>query len=78
LKLVDKRDLDEDPVVRFQHHYFVPLAVVSGLVLPAVMGQLWCGSWIDGLLWGGIIARIGIWHCTYPPDLSRKTNEEGF
>jgi hypothetical protein len=37
---------------------------------------LWCGSWTEGLLWGGIIARIGIWHCTYPPDLSLKPNEK--
>jgi len=64
LKLIDKHDLDNDSVVRFQHCYFVPLAVVGGLVLPAVIGQFWFGSWIEGLLWGGIIARIAIWHCT--------------
>jgi len=67
LRLVDKRDLDNDPVVRFQHCYFVPLAVFGGLVLPALVGQFWFGSWIEGLLWGGIIARIAIWHCTCFP-----------
>jgi fatty-acid desaturase len=71
LKLIDKRDLDNDPVVSFQHRYFIPLAVVGGLVLPAATGQVWFGSWIEGLVWGGIIARIGIWHCTYLPPIPR-------
>jgi stearoyl-CoA desaturase (Delta-9 desaturase) len=66
LKFVDKSDLDHDPVVRFQHRWFVVLAVFGGLLLPALVGQLWIGNWREGFIWGGIISRIAIWHCTYP------------
>jgi stearoyl-CoA desaturase (Delta-9 desaturase) len=65
LKLVDKSDLDSDPVVRFQHRWFVPLALCGGLFLPAFIGKFWIGNWEEGLIWGGVIARIAIWHCTY-------------
>ena len=67
LKLVDKSDLDGDLVVRFQHRWFVILASMGGLLLPAIMGHFWFGSWKLGIIWGGIIARIAIWHCTYLP-----------
>jgi len=67
LRLVDKSDLDRDPVVRFQHRFFVPLALAGGLLLPALIGHLWIGSWAEGYLWGGVVARLLIWHCTYVP-----------
>jgi len=67
LALVDKSDLDNDPVVRFQHKWFVTLALTGGILVPALVGKVWIGSWIEGVIWGGIIARIAIWHCTYLP-----------
>src|SRR5271154_5212669 len=63
LKLVDRSDLDRDPVVRFQHRWFVPMALSGGLLLPVLIGKYWIGSWKEGILWGGFVARIGIWHC---------------
>ena len=65
LRLVDRSDLDGDPVVRFQHRWFIPLALSGGLLLPAVIGQYWIGDWKEGILWGGFVARIAIWHCTF-------------
>lgn len=64
LKFVNKSDLDDEFVVRFQHKYFIPLALSAGLVLPAIFGHVWLGSWLQGLLWGGVIARALIWHST--------------
>ena len=78
LKLVDKSDLDADSVVRFQHRYFIPLAVGAGLVLPTIVGQMWFGSWSQGFLWGGIIARLCIWHATYIHPLSERILKIGF
>ncbi|BFZ56358.1 hypothetical protein PYCC9005_003404 [Savitreella phatthalungensis] len=65
LRYVDQSDLSADPVVRFQHRFFVPLALVLGFVLPAVVGHFWFGSGWQGLLWGGFVARIAVWHCTF-------------
>ena len=64
---MDRSHLDRDPVVVFQHRWFVALALCSGLVLPALVGALWLESWIEGFIWSGVIARIAIWHCTYGP-----------
>jgi len=50
LKLVDKGDLDNDIVVRFQHKYFIPLAVAEGLVVPTMVGFAWLGNWLQGFL----------------------------
>jgi stearoyl-CoA desaturase (Delta-9 desaturase) len=72
LKLVDKGDLDNDIVVRFQHKYFIPLAVAEGLVVPTILGVAWFGNWLQGFLWGGVIARLCIWHSTY--DVHRLKN----
>ena len=64
IKLIDQTDLTSDPVVRFQHKYFVPLAFALGFGLPAVAGKLWFNDAWMGFLWGGVIARIAVWHCT--------------
>lgn len=41
LKVIEQDDLRSDPVVRFQHKYYVPLALLIGFVLPPVAGWLW-------------------------------------
>lgn len=65
VKLIDQSDLNADPIVNFQHRYFVPLSLSFGLVLPALVGKLWFDDAWMGFLWGGIVARIAIWHCTF-------------
>ena len=67
LRIIDKRDLDNDVVVSLQHRYFIPLATLGGFILPAAIGKIWLNDWIQGLLWGGIYARIAIWHSTSGP-----------
>ncbi|KAL0489760.1 stearoyl-CoA desaturase [Acrasis kona] len=65
MKLIDQSDLNDDPVVRFQHKYFIPLALSIVLVVQPLLGYLWFGDATAGLIWGGFIARIAIWHCTF-------------
>ncbi|RHZ52158.1 hypothetical protein Glove_464g31 [Diversispora epigaea] len=64
LKSVDASDLNADPVVVFQHKYYVPLALFTGLVLPTMVASLW-GDALGGLLYAGVVGRIVIWHCTF-------------
>ncbi|KAG8703703.1 hypothetical protein FRC08_002674 [Ceratobasidium sp. 394] len=61
---IDKDDLEADPVVRFQHKFYIPIAVFFGLIAPALIAGLW-GDKIGGFIYGGILARILIWHCTF-------------
>ncbi|ETW87157.1 hypothetical protein HETIRDRAFT_431593 [Heterobasidion irregulare TC 32-1] len=64
LELIDREDLERDPVVCFQHKYYVPLALSFGFVLPTVLGLLWGDPW-GGYIWGGLVSRLLIWHCTF-------------
>lgn len=51
-------------VVRFQHKYYLPIALFSGLILPTLIGATW-GDAMGGLVWGGAVARLLIWHTTF-------------
>lgn len=64
LKVIEQDDLRSDPVVRFQHKYYVPLALLIGFVLPPVAGWLW-GDPYGAFVWGALVARVLIWHCTF-------------
>ncbi|KAI0931581.1 hypothetical protein AcW1_001054 [Taiwanofungus camphoratus] len=64
LELIDRDDLDNDPVVRFQHKYYVPLALFMGLILPPLIGTLW-GDPVGAFVWGSLVARLLIWHSTF-------------
>ena len=64
MSLIDMSDLDADWVVRFQHRYYVPLALGFGFILPTVLAWSW-GDTLNGLLWSGFIVRVAIWHVTF-------------
>ncbi|KAK4704034.1 stearoyl-CoA desaturase (Delta-9 desaturase), partial [Phenoliferia sp. Uapishka_3] len=64
MALVDRKDLDADPVVRFQHKHYLALTLGLGLVLPTAIGWSY-GDALGGYIWGGIVARLMIWHCTF-------------
>ncbi|KIM47500.1 hypothetical protein M413DRAFT_22154 [Hebeloma cylindrosporum] len=64
MDLIDRHDLQSDPVVRIQHKYYVPLALFFGFVCPTLLGSLW-GDALGGFLWGGLVAKLCIWHCTF-------------
>lgn len=65
MKLVERDDLEADPVVRFQHRHYVPIALFSGLILPALIAKYGWNDGMGGLVWGGAIARLLIWHTTF-------------
>jgi len=64
LHLIERDDLEQDPVVRWQHRYFVPIAVGFGIIFPTVLGATY-GDIIGGFIYPGLVARILIWHCTF-------------
>ncbi|CAE6472710.1 unnamed protein product [Rhizoctonia solani] len=64
MSLIDKGDLEADPIVRLQHRFYIPIAAFFGLVAPTLIAKYW-GDALGGYLYGGVIARILIWHCTF-------------
>lgn len=53
-------DLWKDPLLRFQHRFYLPLAGLTGLGLPMAIASLWGDPW-GGLLVAGL-ARIVVNH----------------
>ena len=57
-------DLEQDPLVRFQHRYYVPLAFLFGAILPASFGAMW-GDAIGTMLVAGWLRIVIQWHATF-------------
>jgi stearoyl-CoA desaturase (delta-9 desaturase) len=51
----DLSDLDADVVVKWQHKYYLPLAIITAFVFPSVFAGILWGDWWGGLLYMGII-----------------------
>ncbi|KAL7285077.1 hypothetical protein ACG7TL_000169 [Trametes sanguinea] len=64
LDSIDRDDLENDPVVRLQHQYYIPLALITGFALPPVIGLLWNDP-IGAFVYGSLLARLIVWHCTF-------------
>ncbi|KAI9060513.1 hypothetical protein FKP32DRAFT_1655804 [Trametes sanguinea] len=64
LDTIDRDDLETDAVVRLQHEYYIPLALITGFALPPVIGLLWNDP-LGAFVYGGLLARLIVWHCTF-------------
>lgn len=58
------RDLQADPLVRLQHRYYAPIALVMGGLVPAALGLLW-GDVLGALLVAGFLRLVVLWHATF-------------
>jgi stearoyl-CoA desaturase (delta-9 desaturase) len=58
------KDLEADPLIRFQHRYYVPLAILTGAVLPGLIGLAW-GDPIGAVLIAGFLRLVVQWHATF-------------
>jgi stearoyl-CoA desaturase (delta-9 desaturase) len=58
------RDLEADPLIRWQHRYYVPLAIVFGGLLPMAVGLLWGDPW-GALLVAGFLRLVLQYHATF-------------
>jgi len=58
------RHLEADPLVRFQHRFYVPLAILFGVGVPAAIGTAW-GDPLGALLVAGFLRLVLQWHATF-------------
>jgi stearoyl-CoA desaturase (Delta-9 desaturase) len=54
-------DLEADPLCRFQHRFFVPLAILMGFVMPMAIAGFFWGAPLGGLIVAGAL-RISLNH----------------
>jgi len=57
-------DLDADRLVQWQDRHYVKIAIVAGLIAPALAGWA-CGDWLGGLLVVGFARIVAIHHATF-------------
>lgn len=66
-------DLLRDPLVRWQHRYYIPISIVMGFGLPTLAGiawsalaaeALWTGA-LAGFLFGGCVRIVAVHHATF-------------
>jgi len=58
------KDLQKDPLVLFQHKHYLVIAIVSGLLLPTLLGGMF-GSYLGGLAIGGLLRAVVVHHFTF-------------
>ena len=54
-------DLSQDPLVRWQDRYYVLIAVMMGVVVPAALGSIW-GDPVGAVLVAGFLRLALQWH----------------
>ena len=57
-------DLKKDPWVMWQHRYYVPIALITGLGIPFLIG-LCFGRPLGGVIWGGLLRMVVVHHSTW-------------
>ncbi len=65
--MMNVADLRKDPMVMWQHRWVQSIAVVFGLILPAILGFLWNG-WegaLGGFLLAGVTRVVVVQHSTF-------------
>ncbi|MHC5062791.1 MAG: acyl-CoA desaturase [Planctomycetota bacterium] len=58
------KDLEADPLIRFQHRHYVLLAILFAAIVPAAVGTAW-GDPIGALLVAGWLRLVVQWHATF-------------
>lgn len=57
-------DLLKDPLVMWQHRYYLPLVIAVTFLLPTLLGLL-AGRPLGGLIWGGFVRVVIVHHTTF-------------
>lgn len=63
-KVENVRDLERDPLVRFQDRHYVSLGLAAGLAFPALVASLW-GDVIGAVLVAGSLRLFFQYHATF-------------
>ncbi|KAI9882122.1 MAG: stearoyl-CoA 9-desaturase [Watsoniomyces obsoletus] len=61
----DISDLNEDPVVVWQHRHYLESVLFMGLILPCLVTGLCWGDWLGGLVYAGILRIFFVQQATF-------------
>jgi stearoyl-CoA desaturase (delta-9 desaturase) len=61
----DITDLNEDPVVVWQHQNYLKCLIFMGLIFPSAVAGLFWGDWMGGFLYAGILRIFFVQQATF-------------
>ena len=61
----DISDLNEDPVVVWQHRHYLKVVLFMGLVFPMLVCGFGWGDWLGGFVYGGILRIFFVQQATF-------------
>ncbi|KAL8756504.1 MAG: hypothetical protein Q9184_004476 [Pyrenodesmia sp. 2 TL-2023] len=61
----DISDLNEDPLVVWQHRNYIPVAFFMALVFPMLVAGVGWGDWWGGFVYAGILRFFGVQQATF-------------
>lgn len=64
-KYSDIRDLLKDPFLKFQHKFYGPLALFTGLFVPAAVCGIWFDDWRGGWFYAAFLKAVVVQHSTF-------------
>ncbi|KAN0088013.1 hypothetical protein V8E55_006634 [Tylopilus felleus] len=62
---VDLSDLRSNPVIAWQHKYYLPLAFLVAIVTPTCVAGYGWGDWRGGFVWAAMLRVVLIHHSTF-------------
>lgn len=60
----DVSDLDDDPIVRWQHRHYLTVVIVMGLAFPTLVAGIW-NDWLGGFLYAGVLRFFVVQQATF-------------
>jgi stearoyl-CoA desaturase (delta-9 desaturase) len=61
----DTKDLDNDPLILFQDRYYMPLAFLSGWIIPTLIAGLVWGDWRGGFVYASLLRCVFVLQATF-------------
>jgi len=61
----DISDLNEDPIVVWQHKNYLAVVIFMGLIFPTLVAGLGWGDWKGGFIYGGILRILFVQQATF-------------
>lgn len=62
---VDVSDFTTNKMIMFQHHNYLPIAMLSGILLPTFIAGLGWGDWAGGYFYAGLLKVVIVHHTTF-------------
>jgi fatty-acid desaturase len=61
----DISDLNRDPIVRFQHKMYLPLALFMAFIVPTLIAGFFWGDYYGGYFIAGVLRLVCVHHSTF-------------